>query len=344
MPTEKLKTIDAQTLMNKELDDIQFVVDGFLPQGLQILAGKAKIGKSWLILSLCLSVASGNEFWNRKTKQGTVLYMCLEDSENRLQSRLEELTDKPPEKLYFATIVKSLVDGLAEQIEQFIIDHPDTVLIVIDTLQKVRNGGNNANPYASDYDDIGQLKEIADKYSIAMIVVQHLRKQFDSDPHSMVSGTTGLVGASDGSYVLLKEPDGTAKLHIRGRDIEEQVFTLKFDSEDLTWIYISSDTPSDEMLNRDPFIPLLLDFLVKEKSFDGTAQELVDQLKLFCGTEIKANVLSRKLQQFKTQLADKRICYSKKRTGDKRTLSLSVNTNDDNDGNDGITGSSDKSS
>lgn len=344
MSKHHLETIDAITLMNKDLADIQFVVEGLLPQGLQILSGKAKAGKSWLLLSLCLCVASGNEFWNRKTKQGTVLYLCLEDSENRLQARLEELTTSPPPQLYFATIVKSLSDGLTKQIESFIIDHPDTVLVVIDTLQKIRVGSNDANPYASDYNDIGLLKELADKYGIAMIVVQHLRKQFDSDPHSMVSGSTGLLGASDGSYVLQKEMDGTAKLYIRGRDIEEQVLTIHFDGDDLVWQYISSDTPVQEQMNRDPVMPLLVSYLQREKQFSGTAQELSEVMKANYNTEIKGNVLSRKLQQYKNQLAEKGIAYERTRSGARREITLSFSDNDDHDGNDDILGSGKTSS
>lgn len=341
MEIEKLQTIDAKTLMNKEIQEIQFIVDDFLPQGLQILAGKAKAGKSWLLLSLCLCVASGKTYWNRNTKQGVVLYLCLEDSENRLQARLDELTDEPPPCLYFATTVKNLSDGLTNQIENFIKDHPDTVLVIIDTLQKVRGSVNDANPYASDYKDIGQLKLVADKYSIAMVVVQHLRKQFDNDPHSMVSGSTGLLGAADGSYVLIRDPEGngTAKLHIRGRDVEEQVLTVHFDKESMVWNYVSSDTPEQEQFNHDSMIPLLLSFLQKKKSFHGTASELVALLKADCGIVIKGNVLTRKLQQYQTQLAEKGIHYSKTRTGAKREIHLSFSDNDGNDDDDAVLGS-----
>jgi len=338
MSTEKLKTIDAKTLMNKELPEIQFIVDDFLPQGLQILAGKAKAGKSWLLLSLCLCVASGKPFWNRTTKQGTVLYMCLEDSENRLQARLDELTDEPPHGLYFATTVKNLSDGLTNQIEDFINEHPDTVLIIIDTLQKIRGNTNDANPYASDYKDISHLKETADKYSIAMVVVQHLRKQFDNDPHSMVTGSTGLLGAADGSYILIRESEGngSAKLHVRGRDIEEQVLTVSFDKENLLWKFVSSDTPEQDRFSHDSVLPLLLNLLQQKKSFHGTASELVELLEHYCGIQVKGNVLTRKLQQYRMHFAEKGIHYSKTRSGSKREIHLSVSDNDGNDDDDGI--------
>lgn len=338
MQIEKMETIDAKSLMSKELPEIQFIVEGLLPQGLQILAGKAKAGKSWLLLSLCLCVASGKTFWNRNTKQGVVLYLCLEDSENRLQARLDELTDEPPYYLYFATTAKSLTDGLTDQIEKFLKEHPDTVLIVIDTLQKVRGSIIDANPYASDYKDISHLKMVADKYSIAMIVVQHLRKQFDNDPHAMVTGSTGLLGAADGSYVLTREPEGngTAKLHIRGRDVEEQVLTVHFDKENMVWKYVSSDTPEQEQFSQDSVLPLLLNFLQKKKSFHGTASELAALLKADCSIDVNGNVLTRKLHQYRMQFAEKGIHYSKTRTGSKREVHLSFSDNDGNDDDDGI--------
>ncbi len=125
--------------MNLVLPPLRFVVEGLLPQGVCILAGRAKTGKSWLVLALCLAVAAGGAFWNCATQKGDVLYLCLEDSRSRLQQRVLTFTEAPPENLYFAEMAHSLEDGLADQIRWFIAEHPDTRLIVIDTLQKVRS-------------------------------------------------------------------------------------------------------------------------------------------------------------------------------------------------------------
>ncbi len=203
--SKKIKTVNGTALMEMDLPPIKFVADNFLPQGFYILAGTPKVGKSWLLLSLCLQVSKGEPFWNLPTTQGTVLYLCLEDSVNRIQQRLLELTDTAPENLYFATHSESLSGGVTQLIETFITDHPDTVLIVIDTLQKIREGAGESSTYAADYKDIGMLKSIADKFSVTILGVQHLRKQPNSDPHLMVSGSTGLIGASDGSYILKKD-------------------------------------------------------------------------------------------------------------------------------------------
>ena len=154
MKKEKIKTVDGQTLLDMQLPQIRFVVDGLLPQGLHILAGAAKTGKSWLLLLLSLRVAQGKPFWNLQTERGTVLSLCLEDSLNRIQQRLMDLTEDAPENLHFATLSKSLSDGLCGQIEEFITEHPDTNLVIIDTLQKVRENSGESNLYATDYKDM----------------------------------------------------------------------------------------------------------------------------------------------------------------------------------------------
>ncbi|MGN0498139.1 MAG: AAA family ATPase [Acutalibacteraceae bacterium] len=320
MSTERIKTIDGKQLLNLEFEPIKFIVNGLIPQGFHILAGAPKTGKSWLLLLLCLKVSQGEPLWNLTTEKGTVLYLCLEDSTNRIQDRLSELTEEAPDNLHFATSVHCLTEDLSNQIELFIKEHPDTNLIVIDTLQMVRQPVANVNSYATDYKDIGVLKSISDKYGITIIAVQHLRKKYDTDPHQMISGSSGLIGAADGSYVLQKEKigDDTAKLYIRGRDIEEQVLTIKFNSETKQWEFISTDTPQTDKLNSDSVLSLLLPFMKKENGFIGTATELAEKL----GSNIKANVLTRKLSKYRNDLSDIGIEFEKSRSGERRELLL----------------------
>ena len=189
---EKLNTANCVDLIRKDIPPIQFVVDKLLAPGFYILAGLPKIGKSWLLLLLCIKVALGVPLWNYPTRQGRVLYLCLEDQEARIQERVKELTADGAPMLDFATKALTRSTGLLFQLEIFIQDYPDTKLIVIDTLPKVRDSDGDGKIYAAEYRDIGELKALADKYGVAIIAVQHLRKQYSPDPFQMVSGSSEL--------------------------------------------------------------------------------------------------------------------------------------------------------
>ena len=159
----KLETINAEDLQNRTYEPTHFLVDELIPEGLHILAGAPKIGKSWLALWLCLCVSQGQALRNFATTQGEALYLSLEDSFQRIQTRLFDLTEDAPPTLHFAIMADTLKHGLEQQIEQFLTEHPATRLVVIDTLQRVRSAGSDSNLYANDYQDIGLLKQLADK-------------------------------------------------------------------------------------------------------------------------------------------------------------------------------------
>ena len=233
----KLETINAEDLQNRTYEPTPFLVDELIPEGLYILAGAPKIGKSWLALWLCLCVSQGQPLWNFATTQGEALYLSLEDSFQRIQTRLFDLTEDAPSTLHFAIMADTLKHGLEQQIEQFLTEHPDTKLVVIDTLQRVRGTGSDSNLYANDYQDIGILKQLADKRHIAILLIHHLRKLHDDDPMNMISGSTGLSGAADSTFVLQKNSRlaNIASLHCTGRDIPDRTLKLEFGEEDHIW-------------------------------------------------------------------------------------------------------------
>ena len=217
---KKLITRSCEEIMTTVYKPIEFVIDGLIAQGLYILAGAPKVGKSWLALDMCLSIAKGEKNLGLKTSQGTALYLCLEDSYARIQNRLYELTDEPTEMLYFSVMSDPIGGGLEEQIEGFVSEHRDLKIVFIDTLQMVR--GSTDSSYGSDYKDLSILKALADKLAITVIVVHHTRKCKDIDPFNMISGSTGISGCVDGSLVLIENKRGSrnAKLYCVGRDIE----------------------------------------------------------------------------------------------------------------------------
>ena len=219
---KKFNSKSCEEIMTTVYKPIEFVVDNLIGQGLYILAGAPKIGKSWMSLAICLSIAKGEKVLGQETSKGTVLYLCLEDSFERIQNRLYEITDEPTDKLHFVIMSDSIGHGLEEQIAVFKSNHFDLKVVFIDTLQMIRNGTDSS--YGSDYKELSVLKSLADKLEIAIVLVHHTRKCSDSDPFNMISGSTGLSGCVDGSMVLIEAKRGsrTAKLYCVGRDIENQ--------------------------------------------------------------------------------------------------------------------------
>lgn len=272
---QKLQTVDADALLYEPLEKHQFVVDGLIPTGLILFCGAQKIGKSWLMLKLCLCVSQGLPLWEMPTVQGDVLYLCLEDTFSRIQDRLFQVTDEASGRLHFAVASDKLTDGLIVQLEDYLKDYPDSKMIVIDTLQKVRTASKD-NAYASDYGDISLLKDFADRHSLSVVVVHHIRKQKDSDVFNMVSGTTGLTGSADSTFVLEREnrASDTARLYVTGRDTPYQEFVLRF--RDCSWELVERKTQEQLAKEAIPNVLFrLVDFMQDKERWSGTATELI---------------------------------------------------------------------
>ena len=332
---KRLQTIDADTLQSTAYEPMSFLVDNLLPQGLHLLAGAPKIGKSWLALWLCLCAAQGKPLWTFATRPCEVLYLCLEDSFQRIQSRLFDLTEDAPPTLHFAVMSQQLHNGLVEQIEQFLKEHPAAGLVVIDTLQRIRAAGNDANPYANDYRDVGILKALADKHRIAILLVHHLRKMNDDDPMNMISGTTGLSGATDSNFVLRKSKrrENTATLYCTGRDIAYRELSLEFDTSVHVWDLLADDH-EDEPEPQDEIIPAVSAFLAERGPFSGRATELAEMLKPYSTRDWTPAVLSKKLIRFSAELNALGIRLEVERTREKRNILLCL-VGDGSDGSDG---------
>lgn len=237
----KLKTISARELQDKEFPPVQWIVADLLPQGLALLASPPKYGKSWFVLDLCLSVAYGNSFLNHQTVKKGSFYLALEDNDRRLNERMNKVLqgERAPAGFDFATSCNDIDNGLINQLEDYLTEHPDCGLIVIDTLQKVRSVKTApVNAYEADYKDTGKLQEFAGTHGICIVVVHHLRKMNDeTDPFNRISGTNGILGAADTAIVMTRQNrnDDTTTLSITGRDIESKQLALKFDQRVYRW-------------------------------------------------------------------------------------------------------------
>ena len=327
----RLQTIDADTLQSTAYEPVSFVVDDLLPQGLHLLAGAPKIGKSWLALWLCLCAARGKPLWTFATRPCEVLYLCLEDSFQRIQSRLFDLTEDAPASVHFSTNSDTLGKGLEEQLCSFLVEHPDTVLVIIDTLQMIRGAGYD-NTYANDYRDLSVLKHIADTHGIAILLIHHLRKELADDVFSRISGTTAISGAVDSSFTLVEEKRGSgkAKLSCIGRDIEYRELTLERNAENV-WELVSDSRTQPELLGGR--IVILLSELMRDyDEFIGTPTELAERIDPV-GTEgITPKKVSRLILQSVAALSKIGISAVVRRSNGKRLIELRRAESDDAQG------------
>lgn len=319
-----LPTVTMTELYDTVYESKPPVIDSLIQNGTYIFAGAPKVGKSFLMAQLAYHVATGKPLWGYEVHQGTVLYLALEDGHERLQKRMYRMFGvEDVSKLHFAISAKQLGNGLDAQLEKFVREHPDTRLIIIDTLQKVRELSGEAYSYRDDYQIIGQLKQLADKFKLCMLVVHHTRKSPANDEFDRISGTTGIYGCADGAFVLSKErrTDSAATLSISGRDQPEQCLHLVRDEETLQWNFDHADTelykePPDPLLER--VAALVTD---ERPTWQGSATELIAEL----GLELKPNALAKRLNVNATKLLNEyqiRYTNAHTKTGSLITLML----------------------
>lgn len=320
---KELKVYSSEYIMNTPMKPIEYCVDGLISQGLFVLAGAPKVGKSWLALDMCLSIAKGEKVLGKETLCGHAVYLSLEDSLIRLQNRLYELTDEPSDNLNFAIMAESISNGLPEQIEYCRKRFDDLKIVFIDTLQMVRNESESS--YGSDYKELSVLKSLADKLGIAIVLVHHTRKCSDGDPFNMISGSTGLSGCVDGSMVLIESKRGSrkAKLYCVGRDIENQEINVVFESS--RW------KVSDEIKNIEPdYFPFAVhDFMVTQKKFKGSATELAEKLSALLHKEVFSNRVKKDLIQHAYELLDYGVTFESKRSNGQRIIILNYDMKSD---------------
>lgn len=319
-----LPTVNLEELFDEVYRDKPAIVENLIYPGTYILAGAPKVGKSFFVAQLAYHIATGQKLWDYEVKQSTVLYLALEDDHRRLQKRMCRMFGVDgTANLHFAITSKKLGEGLEDQLEEFIDKHPNTRIIIIDTLQKIRQGGNDTYSYANDYECVGNLKKFADQKEICLLIVHHTRKQQASDKFDMISGTTGILGCADGAFILQKEKrtDSTATLDIVGRDQCDQKLYLVRNQEKLFWDLDHAET---ELWKAppDPIVLKISEFItIENPKWSGTASELVEILKL----DIPPNIVTKKLNIVATNLEnDFGIRYESNRIHDGRRINFEL--------------------
>ena len=228
-----------------------------------------------------------------------------------------------------------LPDDRAGEIATFVAAHPDTKLVIVDTLQTVRQSSQKS-AYASDYHDVRAFKGLADHFGIAVVLVHHQRKMDDPDPFNTVSGTNGITGAADTTMVLdRRRGDKRAVLRVTGRDVIERELVLEFN--DCRW-----ELSEDQCVEREEERPVprevleVIRFMEGRLGWAGTATELIAQAGL---GNARAASLGRKLAEHSQALLEAGIRYSTQRSATARTIFLERiaegQFNDSSDGSDG---------
>lgn len=227
-------------LMAADFPAPRWAVPGVIPEGVTLFAGPPKVGKSWLLLGLSIAVASGGVALGRITVDpGEVLYLALEDTPRRLQSRAGKILQgaQPPDGLTLSTACPPLPDGGAEAIAGWLDRNPGARLVIIDVFARVRGPvAPGTSAYDADYRAVERAKDIADSYGVAVVLCHHTRKMASPDFLAEVSGTNGLAGAAD-TIVALKRSRGEADavLHITGRDVDESELAMEFAADVGAW-------------------------------------------------------------------------------------------------------------
>ncbi len=321
---EELHIMNMDELFDTTFPPKVQIVDNLLCEGVYLFVGSPKVGKSFFMAQLGYSISKGVDLWRYKVHTGTVLYLALEDGFSRLQKRLSTMygTDST-DKFHFATRSKNLNEGLNMQLKNFIKAHSDTKLIIIDTLQKIREKGGEQYNYASDYDIVTHLKDFAEVHNICVLVVHHTRKQASDDSFDSISGTNGLFGAADGAFIMQKPKriSGKATLDVVGRDNADQRLHLEFNKTKCVWELTNVETEiSDEPKN--PLLEKVGAFITENNPvWVGSATELITELS---DDTLSPNSITRQLNVNADKLLnDYGIKIDSKRTHSGRQIQLS---------------------
>ena len=332
-PRQELVTFTGEELCELRFKRTEWLVEGLLRPGLTVLAGSPKIGKSWLVLQLCIQIAKGEPFWGQPTKQGTVLYIALEDNEQRMQKRLLISAAEPPENLMISLGCEKGGDELERQIGAFVRRYPHTRLIVIDTFQMIRDQTAQMS-YANDYSETSRLKSIADALNICILLVHHTRKLSDDDRVNEISGTNGIAGSADTLLVLTKEKrtSKNAALTCTGRDIEDMELELVMNSNNCLWKCRSKIPASGVIRSLPEDLIKLVDFMKEIKKFEGTNTEFAEAYNRYTGEKHTANTLKRRMNYCRYALEDMGVSYFNSRTKTERRILIAYSAKTQNDG------------
>jgi hypothetical protein len=278
--------ISAADLKDKTFPPIKWVIPNYLPQGVTVLAGRPKLGKSWLALDWAVAVGGGSETLGIKCEGGDVLYAALEDTERRLKNRMTKMATAWPERLTFICSMPKADEGGIELVRSFLEAKPNPRLIIIDVLAKVRGGkGREEGNYEADYNAVTIWKALADEFGVAIVLVHHTRKMPSDDKLEMISGTNGITGAADTLIILDRDSQG-ATIAGRGRDLEEFDLAIQFDTSVCRWKALGNASDVRRSDERNDILSCL-----KDAGADGLGPKDLESLTGMNGQNLRQMLL-----------------------------------------------------
>ena len=324
-----LDWVSAYDLQRMVFDPLVWLVSDIVPQGLTVLCAASKSGKSWMALQMCLDVCFGNDFLGHKTNPAGCIYLALEDSYPRVCNRVNMILkgEDAPKNFKIVIHAEGMDGSLLQQVSEMIEDHPDVKLVIIDTFQKIRGiAPKNEFAYATDYREVGALKELADRKKIGILLIHHLRKMPDTDDvFRMINGSTGIMGAADTIFIIYKKrrQDKHATLHMTGRDISDDELTIHFNEQNYIWEVVGSDKEEAEKRKQreyenNPIVQTIRSLCaIPPHSWSGTVTEFLQRMYDVTHTlyPVSPSAIGKAIKNLEADLYQRdHIVHSEKRT------------------------------
>ena len=326
-------SMSASDLQKAVIDPPEWLIPNMLPQGLAILCASSKVGKSWMAMQMCAAISQGKPFLDYATNTAGCLYLALEDGLFRLKDRMNKVLkgETAPDNFYMSIKADPLDGSLIRQLDEEIEEHPSIKLVIIDTLQKVRGTAKkNEIAYATDYRELGALKEYADSRKICIFLIHHLRKMADeNDVFNMISGSNGIMGVADTIFIIYKKKrqDENAVLFMTGRDIRQNDIVVHFDEHDYAWEIIGTPEEEDKKRRRreyenNPLVRTIKQLIAHPPyCWKGTASDLLKAVYDVTETPYAGSSvgLGKELNMLETDLYYDGIEHTTKRSGQQKT-------------------------
>ena len=294
---QPIQAVTAAELDKMELPPVEWLVDNILTVGLAALGAPPKSYKSFMALDLCTAICTGTTFLGFKTHQYACLYFDLESTKGRPKNRLNLILGKDtpkPDNLYIITGDDEpgrIGDGFETQVEYQLQQHPDIKFVVVDVFQKIRipKKGQNGG-YDVDYEELGALKSIIDKHGVGLLLIHHSKKARDlSDPFNNFSGSTAIMGSLDCAWVIEKDKrsDSEATLHITGRDLAGEDYTVKFNQQAYKWEMVGTAEDIEMQRFQSEYEQSSLIYTIKrllrqgDGHWEGSASDIQNASKYF---------------------------------------------------------------